>query len=156
MADDNGKEQRVPSQKRRRNLAVSALRSTTDGEQGETNNESTEIPLSSEENLDAELTDEDTIFAHEQTFSDLSVKENIQTQKEDVFFAGIINYLRTAHLPKNKDDAPRIAIQAGNFYIEYDQLYHIAVMRGKRLNLIRPAFAQLCTPKRYRMEALER
>jgi hypothetical protein len=65
MADDKGKEQRDPSRKRRRNLAVSALRSTTDGGQDETNDESTEIPHSSEKNLDAELTDEDTIFAHE-------------------------------------------------------------------------------------------
>jgi hypothetical protein len=135
MDDDNGKEQRDPSRKRRRNLAVLALRSTTDGEQDERNNESTEISHSSDENLDAELTDEDTIFAHEQTFSDLSVKVNLQTQKDDVFFAGIINYLQTGHLPKNKDDARRIAIQAENFYIENDQLYHIAVMRGKRLNL---------------------
>jgi hypothetical protein len=156
MDDDNGKEQRDPSQIRRRSLAILALRSTMDGKQDETNNESTEFPHSSDENLDAELTDEDTIFVHEQTFSDLSVKVNLQTQKDDVFFARIINYLQTGHLPKNKDDARRLAIQAENFYIENDQLYHIAVMRGKRLNLIRPAFAQLCTPKRYRMKVLER
>jgi hypothetical protein len=28
-------------------------------------------------------------------------------------------------------------------------------MRGRRLNLIRPVFTQLCIPKRYRMEVLE-
>jgi hypothetical protein len=86
MVDDNGKEQRDPSRKRRHYLAVLALRSTTDGEQDETINESTEIPHSSDENLDAELTDEDTIFAHELTFSDLSVKVNLQTQKDDAIF----------------------------------------------------------------------
>jgi hypothetical protein len=50
------------------------------------------------------------------------------------------------------DEARRIAIQAENFYIENEQLYHITVMRGKRLNLIRPAFTQLCISKCYRME----
>jgi hypothetical protein len=85
MDDDNGKEQRNPSRKRRRNLAVLALRSTTDGEQDERNNESTEIPHSSDENSDAELTDEDTIFAHVQTFSDLSVKVSLQHRKTTYF-----------------------------------------------------------------------
>jgi hypothetical protein len=154
--DDNGKEQRDPSRKRRRNLAVLALRFTTDGEQDERNNESTEIPHSSDENLDAELMDEDTIFADEQTFSDPSVKVNLQNTERRRIFRWHYKLLTNGHLPKNKDDARRITIQAENFYIENDQLYHIAVLRGKRLNLIRPAFAQLCTPKRYRMEVLER
>ena len=160
IAESNETQRRDPSRKRRRNLGVLALRPTTDRGKDQTgrktDDESVDVPQTSEEVSDDELIEEDTILTHEQTFSDMAVKVNLETQKDDLFFAGIINFLQTGQLPRNKDEARRIAIQAENFYIENDQLYHIAVMRGKRMNLIRPAFAQLCTPKRYRMEVLER
>jgi hypothetical protein len=159
MADRDTTKQRDVTRKRRRNLAVLALQPTTKNDTVEPvrqTDRQTESSNVSDENFDDELTDEETIRAQEQTYNDMAVKVNLETQKDDLFFAGIINFLQTGQLPRNKDEARRIAIQAENFYIENEQLYHIAVMRGKRLNLIRPAFTQLCIPKRYRMEVLER
>jgi Integrase zinc binding domain len=160
IVESNEKQHRDPSRKTLRNLAVLAIRPPNDRGNDktarQTDDELVDVLQTTEENLDSELIYEDTILTHEQTFADMAVKENLETQKDDLFFAGIIRFLQTGQLPKNKDEAQRIAVQAENFYIENDQLYHLAVMRGKRLNLIRPAFTQLCTPKRYRVEALER
>jgi hypothetical protein len=90
------------TRKRRRNLAVLALQPTTKSDREEpvrqTNDKQTESSNVSDENFDDELTDEKTIRAQEETYNDMAVKVNLETQKDGLFFAGIINFLRTGQL----------------------------------------------------------
>jgi hypothetical protein len=99
--------------------------------------------------------DEDELSAHDTLQTQLTVSINLHTQRMCPFFSAIIEYLQTGLVPRTKEEARRIIFQADNFYIENDQLWHMAVVRSKRLNQIRPAYPQLCVPPQFREQILE-
>jgi hypothetical protein len=80
---------------------------------------------------------------------------NLDSQKDDPFFEAVINHLQTGTLPTDRTLAQRILCQIDDYYIEYNQLWHLARLRGKRLAKIVPRFQQLCTPKQFRLKIMD-
>jgi hypothetical protein len=50
--------------------------------------------------------------------------------------------------------AQRVLYQADDFFIQDDQLWHLARLKSKRLQQIAPRFHQLCIPKSFRMKIM--
>ena len=100
---------------------------------------------------DEDLMDETEISEQNKLHEHMSDEVNLQTQRDDSFFAAMIDYITTGALPSDKEQAHRIVIQSEFYDICNDQLVKRAVIRGKRLNKIRLAWDQLCVPKQHRM-----
>jgi hypothetical protein len=77
----------------------------------------------------------------------------LDNQRQDHFFAEIIDYLQDDILPSDKQRAKRILIQAENYTIENDLLVHLRFNRHKRLKEVEPVVQQVCVPQDMR-EAL--
>jgi hypothetical protein len=80
---------------------------------------------------------------------------NLDSQKDDPFFEAVINHLQTGALPTDRTLAQRILCQIDDYYIEDNQLWHLARLRGKRLTKIVPRFQQLCIPRQFRLKIME-
>jgi hypothetical protein len=83
---------------------------------------------------------------YNQIQSHMNPEINLHSQKDDPFFEAIINHLQTGALPNDRTLAQRILCQIDDYYIEDNQLWHLARLRGKRLTKIAPRFQQLCIP----------
>jgi hypothetical protein len=85
----------------------------------------------------------------------MSPEINLDSQKDDPFFEAVINLLQTGVLPTDRTLAQRILYQIDDYYIEDDQLWHLARLRGKHLTKIVPRFQQLCIPRQFRLKIME-
>jgi hypothetical protein len=92
---------------------------------------------------------------YSQIQSQINPEVNLDSQKDDPFFEAIISHLQTGALPNDRTLAQRILCQIDDYYIEDDQLWHLARLRGKRLTKITPRFQQLCIPKQFWMKIME-
>jgi hypothetical protein len=85
----------------------------------------------------------------------MSPEINLDSERDDPFFVAIINPLQTGALPNDRAQAQRILCRIDDFYIEDNQLWHLARLRGKRLAKIAPRFQQLCILRQFRMKIME-
>jgi hypothetical protein len=92
---------------------------------------------------------------YSQIQSQMNPEVNLDSQKDDPFFEAIISHLQTGALPNDRTLAQRILCQIDDYYIEDNQLWHLARLRGKRLTKIAPRFQQLCIPRQFRMKIME-
>jgi hypothetical protein len=104
---------------------------------------------------DETLLDQEAEQAQQQVDVNVKPSVNLQTQSDCPFFASIIQYLQDGILPTSRDQANSILMQAPDFYIENDQLFHLARIRSKRLALIQPRYPQLCIPRAQRLLVME-
>jgi hypothetical protein len=114
-------------------------------------------PDEARENTDDESTLMDSALneQYNQIQSHMNPEINLDSQKDDPFFEAIINHLQTGALPNDRTLAQRILCQIDDYYIEDNQLWHLARLRGKRLTKIAPRFQQLCIPRQFRMKIME-
>jgi len=71
-------------------------------------------------------------------------------QRQCPDFVPIFNYLEKGQLPEDDKEARKIVIEAEQFFIHDDVLYHILHPRTKGLDKLHPIVKQLCVPRRLR------
>lgn len=117
-------------------------------------------PITTDEALETDANEDNVIDdraldAQKQWTDNFRRQVNLDSQSDCPHFKAIIQYLMHGELPRQKEEARKIVIQSDNYFIENNQLYRMAVIRSKRLHKIRPAFAQLCVPRQYRLYVIE-
>jgi hypothetical protein len=174
---DSQIEFRDPSKKRRRNYRVyeitpigeenpsvrqdeqtsrrSRRREQIDRTEAETDNLDNNTEQRTEQDADTSLLDEETEQMQNNLHSQLAPEINLESQRDDAFFAAVIDYLQNGLLPSDKNTAQRVLFQADDFFIQDDQLWHLARLKNKRLQQISPRFHQLCIPKCFRMKIMQ-
>jgi hypothetical protein len=174
---DSQIEFRDPSKKRRRNYRVyeitpigeenpsvrqdeqtsrrSRRREQIDRTEAETDNLANNAEQRTEQDADTALLDEETEQMQNNLHSQLAPEINLESQRDDAFFAAVIDYLQNGLLPSDKNTAQRVLFQADDFFIQDDQLWHLARLKNKRLQQISPRFHQLCIPKCFRMKIMQ-
>jgi len=80
---------------------------------------------------------------------------NIHNQKNDPFFAAIIQYLEDGSLPNDKQQARRVIIQAEFYTINDSILWHLAINRHKRLKQVDAIIPQIAVPPEHRLALIE-
>jgi hypothetical protein len=140
--ENTGNRRKSKSQKRRR-LQPENIPADVESEQ------TTEV------DADTQLLDEATSTEQANLYSQLSPQINLESQKDDPFFEAVITYLQDGALPNDKTMAQRVLYQADDFFIQDDQLWHLARLKSKRLQQIAPRFHQLCIPKSFRMKIMQ-
>ena len=101
------------------------------------------------------MSDANAATAFDLIKTEIVEKLTMAEQKDDAFFANVIDYLETGKLPAEKSQAERILYQIDDFFINDDQLFRLAKIRGKRLDKIQQRFEQLCIPKKYRLAIIQ-
>mgnify|MGYP003547083197 FL=1 len=76
-------------------------------------------------------------------------------QKEDNDFKHIYNWLETQTLPDDPAVAKRTLLQAEQYVLSNQTLYHLYQNRARNLNKVQPVIQQLAVPAKYRQELLE-
>jgi hypothetical protein len=174
---DSKIEFRDPSKKRRRNYRVyeitpigeenpsvrqdeqtsrrSRRREQIDRTEAETDNLANNAEQRTEQDADTALLDGETEQMQNNLHSQLAPEINLESQRDDAFFAAVIDYLQNGLLPSDKNTAQRVLFQADDFFIQDDQLWHLARLKNKRLQQISPRFHQLCIPKCFRMKIMQ-
>jgi hypothetical protein len=104
---------------------------------------------------EAQLMDTTVNEQYTQLQNQMNPEINLDSQKDDPFFEAVINQLQTGALPTDRTLAQRILYQIDDYYIEDDQLWHLARLRGKHLTKIIPRFQQLCIPRQFRLKIME-
>jgi hypothetical protein len=104
---------------------------------------------------EAQLMDTTVNEQYTQLQNQMNPEINLDSQKDDPFFEAVINQLQTGVLPTDRTLAQRILYQIDDYYIEDDQLWHLARLRGKHLTKIVPRFQQLCIPRQFRLKIME-
>lgn len=79
----------------------------------------------------------------------------LTNQRNDPFFAEIIDYLLDGLIPENKQRARRVLIQAENYTIDNDLLIHLGPNRSKRMSELAPLVHQVCVPPESREAVIE-
>jgi hypothetical protein len=125
----------------------SRRREQVDRTEAETENVDNNIDQRIEQDADTALLDEKTGQMQNNLHSQLAPEINLESQRDDAFFAAVIDYLQTGLLPSDKNTAQRVLFQADDFFIQDDQLWHLARLKNKRLQQILPRFHQLFIPK---------
>jgi hypothetical protein len=171
---------RDPTKKRRRNYKICQItpidaQASTDHEiqqlAYQTSRRTEQVQQSDHSNSEQQAVTHDQTRTHtddETTLMDPTVSEqytqiqnhmspeiNLDSQKDDPFFEAVINHLQTGVLPTDRTLAQRILCQIDDYYIEDDQLWHLARLRGKHLTKIVPRFQQLCIPRQFRLKIME-
>jgi hypothetical protein len=81
---------------------------------------------------------------------------NLETQSDDQFIAAVIQFIQQGKLPNDRDLARRVTLQADDFFISNDQLFHLARLKSKkRLHMLTPRFQQLVIPKSLRLQVMQ-
>jgi hypothetical protein len=104
---------------------------------------------------EAQLMDTTVNEQYTQLQNQMNPEINLDSQKDDPFFEAVINQLQSGVLPTDRTLAQRILYQIDDYYIEDDQLWHLARLRGKHLTKIIPRFQQLCIPRQFRLKIME-
>jgi hypothetical protein len=133
----------------------SRRREQVDRREAETDNVDNNTDQGAEQEADTALLDEETGQMQNNLHSQLAPEINLESQRDDAFFAAIIDYLQNGLLPSDKNTAQRVLFQADDFFIQDDQLWHLARLKNKRLQQISPRFHQLCIPKCFRMKIMQ-
>jgi hypothetical protein len=85
----------------------------------------------------------------------MNPETNLDSQRDDPSFAAIIDHPQTGAPPNDRALAQRILCQTDDFYIEDNQLWHLARLRGKRVEKLALRFQQICIPRKFRMKIME-
>jgi hypothetical protein len=133
----------------------SRRREQVDRREAETDNVDNNSDQGTEQDADAALLDEETGQMQNNLHSQLAPEIDLESQRDDAFFAAIIDYLQNGFLPSDKNTAQRVLFLADDFFILDDQLWHLARLKNKRLQQISPKFHQLCIPKCFRMKIMQ-
>jgi hypothetical protein len=133
----------------------SRRREQVDRTEAETDNVDNNTDQGIEQDADTALLDEETRQMQNNLHSQLAPEINLESQRDDAFFAAVIDYLQNGLLPSDKNTAQRVLFQADDFFIQDDQLWHLARLKNKRLQQISPRFHQLCIPKCFRMKIMQ-
>jgi hypothetical protein len=133
----------------------SRRREQVERREAETDNVDNNTDQGAEQEADTALLDEETGQMQNNLHSQLAPEINLESQRDDAFFAAIIDYLQNGLLPSDKNTAQRVLFQADDFFIQDDQLWHLARLKSKRLQQISPRFHQLCIPKCFRMKIMQ-
>src|SRR5208282_3398273 len=99
------------------------------------------------DNSDERLLDEEAHAAEQEVSAKVKTVINLDTQSDCPYFAPIIRYLVDGELPQDSQQARKVILQAEHFYIEGNQLWHLALLRGKRLDKLSPRWPLLCIPR---------
>jgi Integrase zinc binding domain len=116
----------------------------------EPGNNSTSTTLGADDQ-DLDIFDEESHAAITQLQQSIIPQINLQSQAECPIFAAMIKYLQEQILPSDKQLVQRILSQTEDFFIQNEQLFHLARIRSKRLSQIMPRFIQLCIPPSARL-----
>jgi hypothetical protein len=133
----------------------SRRREQVERREAETDNVDNNTDQGAEQEADTALLDEETGQMQNNLHLQLASEINLESQRDDAFFAAIIDCLQNGLLPSDKNTAQRVLFQADNFFIQDDQLWHLARLKNKRLQQISPRFHQLCIPKCFRMKIMQ-
>jgi hypothetical protein len=133
----------------------SRRRDQVDRTEAETDNVDNNTDQRTEQDVDTALLDEETGQMQNNLHSQLAPEINLESQRDDAFFAAVIDYLQHGLLPSDKNMAQRVLFQADDFFIQDDQLWHLARLKNKRLQQISHRFHQLCIPKCFRMKIMQ-
>ena len=79
----------------------------------------------------------------------------LTNQRNDPFFAEIIDYLKDGLVPDNRQRAKRVLVQAENYTIDDDLLIHLGTNRSKRMGTLQPLVHQLCVSPEARETLIE-
>jgi hypothetical protein len=79
---------------------------------------------------------------------------NLESQRDDPFFAAMIDYLKKGTLPSDKNMHRECCFKQTIVFIQDDQLWHLARLKNKRLQQILLRFHQLCIPKCFSMKVM--
>ena len=124
---DNEDMQQVAGRKRkrkgRRNQRIDAH--TYTDTQTDTTNQRNNSGLNTDE------IDEQMREAQNQVQTQIAPVITLESQRDDVFFAAIIDYLQDEKLPSDRNLAQRILYQIDDFFIQDNQLWHLAPLRVK-------------------------
>jgi hypothetical protein len=113
-----------------------------------------DIDQTTEVDVDTQLLDGQTNAEEANLYTQISPQINLELQKDNQFFEAVINCLEDGTLPTDKTMAQRVLYQADDFFIQDDQLWHLARLKSKRLQQIAPRFHQLCISKSFRMKIM--
>jgi hypothetical protein len=133
----------------------SRRREQVDRREAETDNVDNNTDQGTEQDADTAVLDEETGQMQNNLHSQLALEINLESQRDDAFFATIIDYLQNGFLPSDKNTAQRVLFQADDFFMQDDQLWHLARLKNNRLQQISPRFNQLCIPKGFRMKIMQ-
>jgi hypothetical protein len=114
-----------------------------------------DIDQTTEVDADTQLLDEAANAEQANLYSQLSPQINLESPKDDPFFEAVITYLQDGSLPTDKAITQRVLYQADDFFIQDDQLWHLARLKSKRLQQIAPRCHQLCIPESFRMQFMQ-
>jgi hypothetical protein len=120
----------------------SRRREQVDRTEAETDNLDNNTDQRTEQDADTALLDEETEQMQNNLHSRVAPEINLESQRDDAFFA-------------DKNTAQRVLFQADDFFIQDDQLWHLARLKSKRLQQISTRFHQLCIPKCFRMKIMQ-
>ena len=104
---------------------------------------------------DTALIADDIRHAEGEVFRTITPRVTLEAQRDDEFFSSMIDYLQTGQLPDDRQKARQILFQEADYYIADDKLWHLALVRNKRLQSIQPRYIQLCAPKAERVNLLQ-
>jgi hypothetical protein len=80
---------------------------------------------------------------------------NLEIQSDDPFIAAVIQFIQQGKLPDDRDLARRVTLQADDFFISNDPLFHLSRLKSKkRLHMLTPRFQQLVIPKSLRLQVM--
>jgi hypothetical protein len=133
----------------------SRRREQIDRTEAETDNLDNNTEQRTEQDANTALLDQETEQMQNKLHSQLAPEINLESQRDDAFFAAVIDYLQNGLLPSDKNTSQRVLFQADDFFIQDDQLWHLARLKNKRLQQIAPRFHQLCIPKCFRMKIMQ-
>jgi RNase H-like domain found in reverse transcriptase/Integrase zinc binding domain len=178
LAQDTGNQSRDPTKKRRGNYRmyelVPILPATQSSRKEETELNHVMTPITRQQHRTGEdnstgvqspqvslpeVTDpHEALFTEHATrlFDEVSHQTNprinLESQSDEPFIAAIIQYLKTADLPGDKEWARRVILQSEVFVIIDDQLFHISKRHTKkRAHLFAEAYQQLVIPRSLRI-----
>jgi hypothetical protein len=113
-------------------------REQVDRTEAETENVDNNTDQGTEQDADTTLLDVETGQMQNNLHSQLAPEINLESQRDYAFFATVIDYLQNGLLPADKNTAQRVLFQADDFFIQDDQLWHLARLKNKRLQQTSP------------------
>jgi hypothetical protein len=146
---------RQDDQTNRTTLRRSKRKQTTDRTGIDTDVTGNDVEPTTDTDADAAMLYDQTREMQNDLQTQITPQINLESQRDDPFFAAIIDYLKEGTLPSDKNMAQRVLFQTDDFFIQDDQLWHLARLKNKRLQQISPRLHQLCIPKCFRMKVIQ-
>ena len=70
-------------------------------------------------------------------------------------FMDMFLYLEEGKLPQNEEIARRIVVESPDYYLKEGKLFHLSMVRNKRMAQLEPIQHQLCVPRALRREIVD-